>query len=114
MNVTGRLQVRLGELNMKSNGEPLDHQDRAILDYKIHPKFDNFTKENDIALLKIDETGLQFQARNFNQTIKVFSNNLYFCQTLYQFVYPNLRTTWWVQKLGLLDGVKFRRQGTRN
>ena len=59
--MTGRLQVRLGELNMKSNGEPLDHQDRAILDYRIHPKFDNFTKENDIALLKIDETGLQFQ-----------------------------------------------------
>lgn len=76
VNVTGRLQVRLGELNMKSNGEPLDHQDRAILDYKIHPKFDNFTKENDIALLKIDETGLQFQPNIIPICLPKSKNNL--------------------------------------
>lgn len=59
-NVT-RLRIRLGELNMLSNGEPLGHADKELLDVVLHPKFDNLTKENDIALLRVSNKGLEFQ-----------------------------------------------------
>ena len=51
---TSRLQVRLGELNMLSAGEPLPHQDAAILEVVLHPGFDNLTKESDLALVRLD------------------------------------------------------------
>ena len=53
--------MRLGELNMLSNGEPLGHADKELLDVVIHPRFDNLTKENDIALLRVSSKGLKFQ-----------------------------------------------------
>lgn len=56
-----RLRIRLGELNMLSNGEPLGHADKELLDVVLHPKFDNLTKENDIALLRVSNKGLEFQ-----------------------------------------------------
>ena len=63
-NVT-RLQIRLGELNMLGDGEPLGHADMELLEVVLHPKFDNLTKENDIALLRVSNIGLEF---------KVYSN----------------------------------------
>ena len=59
-NVT-RLRIRLGELNMLGDGEPLGHADKELLDVVLHPKFDNLTKENDIALLRVSKKGLEFQ-----------------------------------------------------
>ena len=59
-NVT-RLRVRLGELNMQSEGEPIGHLDKELLDVIFHPRFDNLTKENDIALLQVSSDGLKFQ-----------------------------------------------------
>ena len=59
-NVT-RLRIRLGELNMLGDGEPLGHADKELLDVVLHPKFDNLTKENDIALLRVSNKGLEFQ-----------------------------------------------------
>lgn len=56
-----RLRIRLGELNMLSNGEPLGHADKELLDVVLHPKFDNLTKENDIALLRVSNKGLELQ-----------------------------------------------------
>ena len=56
--------MRLGELNMKSEGEPIAHQDKEIIKVIIHPRFDNFTKEYDIALLKIDDRGIKFKVSN--------------------------------------------------
>ena len=51
---TSRLQVRLGELNMLSAGEPLPHLDAGILEVVLHPRFDNLTKESDLALVRLD------------------------------------------------------------
>ena len=51
---TSRLQVRLGELNMLSAGEPLPHLDAGILEVVLHPRFDNLTKESDLALVLLD------------------------------------------------------------
>ena len=59
-NVT-RLQIRLGELNMLGDGEPLGHADMELLEVVLHPKFDNLTKENDIALLRVSNIGLEFK-----------------------------------------------------
>jgi len=59
-NVTA-LQIRLGELHMRSQGEPARHLDKKILKVKMHSRFDNLTKEFDIVLLQIDVEGITFQ-----------------------------------------------------
>lgn len=47
------LKVRLGEHDVSSIAEPADHEERLLTDIVIHPKFDNKTLANDIALVKL-------------------------------------------------------------
>ena len=56
-----KLRLRLGELHVRSNSEPLKHLDKPVLQLKMHQYFDNITKEFDIALIKFDEKGIEFQ-----------------------------------------------------
>ena len=54
-----RLMVRLGELNILEKNKT--KSDKDLLEVVLHPKFDNLTKENDIALLRVSDEGLKFQ-----------------------------------------------------
>ena len=54
-----RLTVRLGEINIVTKNKTKN--DKDLLDVVIHPNFDNLTKENDIALLRVSNEGLEFQ-----------------------------------------------------
>ena len=54
-----RLMVRLGEINVVTKNKTKN--DKDLLDVVLHPNFDNLTKENDIALLRISNEGLDFQ-----------------------------------------------------
>ena len=96
--------MRLGELNMKSEGEPIAHQDKEIIKVIIHPRFDNFTKEYDIALLKIDDRGIKFKVSNhipFNYREKQIMNELnYYSRTLFQYVCQTMMTIWRVSRVG--------------
>jgi len=56
------LEVRLGEHQMKHKTEPIQHVDKKIETVVIHKRFDNITKEFDIALLKMMDVPIQFQA----------------------------------------------------
>ena len=60
------LQVRLGEKNLRSQSEPLKHLDRGIEKVIIHARFDNLTKEYDIALLSMRGPSIEFQVNIFN------------------------------------------------
>ena len=51
--------VRLGELNILEKNKT--KSDKDLLEVVLHPKFDNLTKENDIALLRVSDEGLKFQ-----------------------------------------------------
>ena len=55
------MRLRLGELHTRSSSEPLTHLDKSVLEVRIHRRFNNLTKEFDIALLKFDEKGIEFQ-----------------------------------------------------
>ena len=55
------LEVRLGEHQMKHKTEPIQHVDKKIETVVIHKRFDNITKEFDIALLKMMDVPIQFQ-----------------------------------------------------
>ena len=57
-NVT-RLTVRLGEINIVTKNKTKN--DKDLLDVILHPNFNNLTKENDIALLRVSNEGLEFQ-----------------------------------------------------
>jgi len=48
------LSIRLGELNRAHTGEPSPHVERKVSRVVMHRRFDNLSKENDIALLKLD------------------------------------------------------------
>ena len=60
------LQVRLGEKNLKSQSEPLKHLDKGIEKVIIHKRFDNLTKEYDIALLSMRSPSIEFQVNICN------------------------------------------------
>ena len=53
--------MRLGEKNLKSEGEPLKHEDKMINKVVIHEHFHNLTKENDIALLQMEGPKVTFK-----------------------------------------------------
>ena len=46
---------------MRTSSEPLSHLDKPVIQLRIHKYFDNITKEFDIALIKFDEEGIEFQ-----------------------------------------------------
>lgn len=47
----GKWFIRAGEWNVKNNEEPLLHQDRAVKEVVIHPRYKSGSQRNDIALL---------------------------------------------------------------
>ena len=55
------LEVRLGEHQMKHTQEPHKHIDKRIERVVIHPRFNNLTKEFDIALLRFKDGAIEFQ-----------------------------------------------------
>ena len=68
-----RLMVRLGELNILEKNKT--KSDKDLLEVVLHPKFDNLTKENDIALLRVSDEGLKFQVQ-FSPNCKFQQNSL--------------------------------------
>eukprot|EP00090_Calanus_glacialis_P013655 TRINITY_DN22310_c0_g1_i1.p1 TRINITY_DN22310_c0_g1~~TRINITY_DN22310_c0_g1_i1.p1 ORF type:complete len:357 (+),score=90.67 TRINITY_DN22310_c0_g1_i1:218-1288(+) len=55
------LEARLGEHQRKHTAEPFKHVDKRIEKVIIHRRFNNLTKEFDIALLKFKDGPIQFQ-----------------------------------------------------
>jgi len=55
------IEVRLGEHQRKHEAEPFKHVDKKIEKMVIHRRFDNLTKEFDIALLKFRDGPVEFQ-----------------------------------------------------
>ena len=55
------MRLRLGELHTRSSSEPLRHLDKSVIELRIHKRFNNLTKEFDIALIKFDEKGIEFE-----------------------------------------------------
>jgi len=55
------LKVRLGEYDVSTTAEPLPHQEFNVSGIHIHPKFNNATLLNDIALLKLDRPATRRQ-----------------------------------------------------
>ena len=49
------IRVRLGELQMASNNEPLRHQDIGVSAVMTHPKFEEGSLFNDIALMMLQQ-----------------------------------------------------------
>lgn len=50
-----QLEVRLGEYNLSSNNEPQEHQDHRVQSVRIHPRYDNVSLTNDIAILTLSD-----------------------------------------------------------
>ncbi|XP_018497363.1 serine proteinase stubble [Galendromus occidentalis] len=49
------IRVRLGEFDFSSTQEPYPFQERGIVAKYVHPQYNFFTYENDLALLKLDK-----------------------------------------------------------
>jgi len=58
------LSIRLGELNRAHTGEPSPHVERKVSRVVMHKRFDNLSKENDIALLKLDGGPVKLQVEH--------------------------------------------------
>ena len=58
--------MRLGELHTRTSSEPLRHLDKSVIELRSHRRFNNLTKEFDIALIKFDEKGIEFQVFLFS------------------------------------------------
>ena len=56
-----KLRLRLGELHTRTSSEPLRHLDKSVIELRSHRRFNNLTKEFDIALIKFDEKGIEFE-----------------------------------------------------
>ncbi|XP_022648505.1 serine proteinase stubble-like [Varroa jacobsoni] len=51
-----QVRVRLGEFDFSSTQEPYPFQERGITAKYVHPQYNFFTYENDLALLKMDKS----------------------------------------------------------
>ena len=69
------LQVRLGENDLRSKSEPLKHLDKEIEKVIIHERFDNRSKEFDIALLKMRSPSIEYQV-TFSKLVTYLNDNL--------------------------------------
>ena len=103
-----QLRVRLGELNMRTSTEPLDHLDKPIIELRMHKNFDNLTKEFDIALIKFDMEGIEFQvARYYTDNYQLFPSSL----TSGPSACPPQTLTWRAPWPGSLGGGRCTRGG---
>ena len=53
--LVAKIRVRIGEWDFSSTSEPLSNIERKIAKKIVHPKYNFFTYENDLALLKLDK-----------------------------------------------------------
>ena len=53
--LVAKIRVRIGEWDFSSTSEPLSNIERKISKKIVHPKYNFFTYENDLALLKLDK-----------------------------------------------------------
>ena len=53
--LVAKIRVRIGEWDFSSTSEPLQNIERKIVKKIVHPKYNFFTYENDLALLKLDK-----------------------------------------------------------
>lgn len=54
--LVSQIRVRLGEYDFSSTQEPYPFQERGIAAKYVHPQYNFFTYENDLALLKLDRS----------------------------------------------------------
>ena len=53
--VISQIRVRMGEWDFSSTTEPNQHVERKVVKKVVHPKYNFFTYENDLALVKTDK-----------------------------------------------------------
>ena len=53
--ILNKIRVRIGEWDFSSTSEPQAHVERKIQQKIVHPKYNFFTYEYDIALLKLEK-----------------------------------------------------------
>ena len=53
--LVAKIRVRIGEWDFSSSSEPHSNIERKISKKIVHPKYNFFTYENDLALLKMDK-----------------------------------------------------------
>lgn len=52
--MTSQIRIRLGEYDFSSSSENYPHTERGVVKKVVHPLYNFFTYENDLALLKLD------------------------------------------------------------
>ena len=52
--ILNKIRVRIGEWDFSSTSEPHAHVERKIVEKIVHPKYNFFTYEYDLALLKLE------------------------------------------------------------
>ena len=80
--LVAKIRVRIGEWDFSSTSEPLQNIERKITKKIVHPKYNFFTYENDLALLKLDKR-IDFQDNIIPICLPanddlLIGNNLYF------------------------------------
>ncbi|KAF4517825.1 hypothetical protein B566_EDAN008931 [Ephemera danica] len=54
--LTSQIRIRVGEYDFSSAGEPLPHEERGVMKKVVHPRYNFFTYEYDLALVQLDKT----------------------------------------------------------
>ena len=52
--LNANIRIRVGEYDFSTAAEPLPHQERGVERKVVHPRYNFFTYENDLALLHLD------------------------------------------------------------
>lgn len=52
--LNSNIRIRVGEYDFSTAAEPLPHQERGVERKVVHPRYNFFTYENDLALLHLD------------------------------------------------------------
>ena len=53
--VISQIRVRMGEWDFSSTTEPHEHVERKVIKKVVHPKYNFFTYENDLALVRLEK-----------------------------------------------------------
>ena len=84
--LVAKIRVRIGEWDFSSTSEPLSNIERKIAKKIVHPKYNFFTYENDLALLKLDKR-IDFQDNIIPICLPanddLLIGNLFFCSYFY-------------------------------
>eukprot|EP00096_Caligus_rogercresseyi_P013026 TRINITY_DN5687_c0_g1_i1.p1 TRINITY_DN5687_c0_g1~~TRINITY_DN5687_c0_g1_i1.p1 ORF type:complete len:602 (-),score=82.89 TRINITY_DN5687_c0_g1_i1:318-2123(-) len=54
--LVAKIRVRIGELDFESSTEPEGHEELKVIQKLVHPKYNYFTFENDLALIKLERS----------------------------------------------------------